>query len=444
MVDLMRKYALKKYLALRFQKLKLPISPYVILEELQESQYWDRDKMRSHQLYKLNKLINQAISDTEYYKEKINGQAYRFSNLDKFSHMFPKLSKDEIFENISLIRNQQITNKFKHSTSGSTGQPMNIEISGLAEAYRLACKMRFYNWWDIDFHDKSVLIWKLKDKEKNGIPYSKKIKTKLKNRLDLDIFELNDSTVFNYVAQIDDFAPKYIRSYKSGIYELARLMEKHGLRFKKSSIKLAIVTSEVLLEEERDFIKGIFKCNVANEYGSAEAGFYAGECRHGSMHINEELVFISTDNDNNASVTELNNHGTPLINYQNNDRIKVSDKYCNCGRTSRLIENVEGRVSDYILCSNGVKKSAILISYIVKDAMNSKYIGSVKQFRLVQKKNKFLFEFVPGERFNAKVIDEIKSRMVKEIGDDIQIDTKLRKRITREKSGKLRYFIRNS
>ena len=120
---------------------------------------------------------------------------------------------------------------------------MTIEISARAEAYRLAGKMRFYSWWGVDFHDKSVLIWKLNEVEREGFNYTTKIKTKLKNRLDLNIFELNDESVFNYVAQINEFAPKYIRSYKSGLYELARLMEKHGLRFKKSNLKVAIVTS---------------------------------------------------------------------------------------------------------------------------------------------------------------------------------------------------------
>ena len=442
MVEAIYKYIFKKYLALKFVKLKFPVSPYKILAELHQSQYWPREKMKSYQFDKLRSLINSANRDVIYYRDRVKDYDLALLDLDDFSKSYPILSKRDVLDNSYLLRNNHVINKFRHSTSGSTGQPLTVEISGLAEAYRLAGKMRFYNWWGVDFHDKSVLIWKLKQVDKKGLPYTKNIKRVLKNRLDLDIFNLNDETVFDFVTKIDDFAPKYIRSYKSGLFELARLMDKHNLRFKSSSIKVAVVTSEVLIQEERDYIKNILGCKVANEYGSAEGGFYAGECQHGSMHINEELSFLSTDQENNTCVTELNNLGTPLINYFNGDKIVISEEFCSCGKTSRIIKEVEGRISDFILCQDGSRKSSLILSYIIRESMNTKYHGSIKQFRVVQNKNHFLLEMVPGLAYDKNVEEVIKNKMRCEIGKDIDIH--VTEAICREASGKLRYFIRKS
>jgi len=438
------KYIGKIFLVIRFKKRNLPVNPFLLLRKLQKSQYWKRDQMQKYQLQQLYSLINDAKNGTIYYKNKINDNNSVFKDLNSFSKKFPQLSKNKIIENSNDLLNNQLVNRFKHSTSGSTGQPLTIEISGLAEAYRFAAKMRFYNWWGVDFYDKSVLIWKINGSNENIYALSKKLNKKIKNRLDVDIFDLNDKTIFTYVDQIDNFNPKIIRSYKSGLYEFARLMEKHNLQFKKAKLKVAIVTSEILMENERRYMESVFKCRVANEYGAAEGGFYACECPEGSMHINEETNYIATDINNNAFVTELFNNSMPLINYKNDDKIVISNDYCTCGRTSRLISTIEGRIGDYILCPDGTKKNSLILAYIIRESVEDGFKGSIKQYRIIQNRNKFLLEFVAGKYYNTKVLEVIKKRMYKEIGKEIEIEVKLVPKIQREKSGKQRIFIRES
>ena len=153
---------------------------------------------------------------------------------------------------------------------------------------------------------------------------------------------------------------------------------------------------------------------------------------------------MSTDDENNAFVTELNNAGTPLINYRNNDKIVISDEFCSCGKTSRIIKEVEGRVGDYIICQDGSRKSFYILSYIIRESMNGKYQGGIKQFRVIQDQNNFVLELVPGVNFNNEIANFIKQRMRHEIGKDIEIQVRVIEKIQREASGKLRYFIRNS
>ena len=50
----------------------------------------------------------------------------------------------------------------------------------------------------------------------------------------------------------------------------------------------------MLLIEERRFIQDVFGVKVANEYGAADGGQFAFECPEGSLHVNEESVFMTT------------------------------------------------------------------------------------------------------------------------------------------------------
>ena len=431
----------KKYQTIRFKNLRLPISPFFILKGLHQSEYWDRSEIEKYQLEKINKLIEESRDQTIYYKEILLMINKSFNNLDEFKNSFPVLTKKEIREYYKELINYNIQTRHRHSTSGSTGTPIVVEISGMAEAYRLAGIMRFYSWWGIKSTDRSVLIWGFKQTIiKKGI--INRIKRKFRNRLDINIFDLNDQTILNYFEEIEKFNPVYIRGYKSALYSLAELMERHNLQFKKAKLKIAIVTSEILQEEEREFIEKILKCKVVNEYGSGECGLYAHECPEGSMHINEESIFISTDGQNKAKVTELHNNGMPLINYMNDDGIEISDKFCSCGRTSRLIENIQGRVSDYILCPDGSKKSMHRVSHIMKELNDLGKGKCYRQFKVTQRNNNFLFEIVPDLNYKSAVSDYILKRMHQEIGNEIIVDIKLVKEIKREKSGKLRFFIR--
>ena len=109
-----------------------------------------------------------------------------------------------------------------------------------------------------------------------------------------------------------------------------------------------------------------------------------------------------------------------------------------------MISTIEGRIGDYILCPDGTKKNSLILAYIIRESVEDGFKGSIKQYRIIQNRNKFLLEFVAGKYYNTKVLEVIKKRMYKEIGKEIEIEVKLVPKIQREKSGKQRIFIRES
>jgi len=436
----MKFYFYKIYQFFKFNSIGYPKSPNQIFRFLIKSQDWTREKMRNFQLEKLNDLIKLTNNSSRYYSKIYDNNELTLSELNEVVSKIPLTNKKEIFENYPELRTKNFTKKYKHATSGSTGEPLVIYISGLAEAYREASRMRFRSWWNIRENDKNVYI---------GRPYSNndgslffKVKRYLRRRLDIDIFQLNDNTIVKYYNEIEKFKPTFIRGYKSGILQFAELMDKNNLRFKNFKLTVAVVTAEILHQNERHYIERILNCKVANEYGSAEAGLFAYECKAGSIHINEESVYIYTNNKNEVIVTELFNDSIPLINYRNEDLILISNDYCSCGVTSRIIKEIQGRVSGYIIKPDGSRINQLIIPIIFRKFYEDKFKRMIRRYKVFQKNNIFKIQIIPLSNYNVECEDYIRTRMFEEIGQGININFELVNEIKRGKNGKFTFFER--
>lgn len=429
-------------MAIKFRLKGLKMDPFLIEKMLQKSQFWSREDMDSYQLKFLRELYSKAKQEVNYYSSNEFKKIQSIENLNKFLSVFPVLSKKNIEENrLNLISNKK-SKSFSHSTSGSTGSPMTYEVAPEAESFRIASNLRFYKWWGLNMYDRNVLIWRTNGQSKNKIGgFIKRMERKFLGRLVLDVFMLNDSTIFEYYQSINRFKPRYIRGYKSGIFELARLMEKHELKFRDFKLELAVVTAETLYEFEREFIETIFECKVANEYGSAEAGLFALECPHGSLHINEESVFIQTDSEKLTYVTELYNYSMPLINYKNEDRVVLRNDSCSCGRTLKMIETVDGRTTDFIELPNGGRVHSFVINRCVAE-VNQLKMESIKKFNAIQKNGSLEVRIIQGNVLDDGVEVDLGNRLKDKIGSEIDLKIISVENIEREKSGKQRSFIR--
>jgi len=438
----MNSYLYKLYLSVKYRKKNYPVSPFSILKNLLESQWWPRDKVKSYQLDRLNELLLFSKNNVSYYSKILKDVKLPIESLEEFKNNVPKIKKSDIIDNRDDFRGLNYTDQYEHTTSGSSGDPLITYISGLADAHRKAAVLRFHNTWGIKESDKSVLIWRDSETpQKSTVAW---LKDYMKRRLIVNVFSLNENSIKNYYDKIEKYKPKYIRGYKSGILELADLMELNNLRFKNFRMKLAIVTAEVLTDGERAFIEKVLECKVVNEFGSADAGFFAYECPKGSMHINEESVFMYANEDNSAIVTEFYNDSMPYINYLNDDAVIISEEQCECGRTSRIISEIVGRESGYALRTDGTKITQFIFMLIFHELYRYKIENSVKKFKVFQNKNSFKVQIVPLPDYGKNCEAYIEKRMQEELGEEIKIDFELVDSIERDKSGKLRYFTRET
>jgi len=430
----------KIYQFLKDIKNQYPLSPNKIFKELKKSQYWSREKVEKFQLEKLNTLIHDAGKNSKFYNSSFKNLNLPLNDLNQFKSIIPFITKSDIIKNSKLLKGEGSLKSYKHSTSGSSGDPLSVYISGMAEAYRKAGGLRFRDWWGIKPYEKSVLIWRYDNK--TGGSLVDKLKKYFKSRYDINVYGLNDETIKDHFENIEKIRPAYIRGYTSGVLEFARLLDKNNLSFKNAKFKVVIVTAENLFDHDRKYIERILKCKVANEFGSAEAGLFAYECPSGSMHIFEEANYIYNDKNLFAYMTEFFNDAMPLINYKNDDKIKVSNDLCNCGRTLKVIEELAGRESGYIEKSDGTKLNQGILICLFIELQEKGYSQAIEKFKVIQKGNKFDVYIVPLKNFDKEVENYIRKKMRSLIGENIIIHFYLKDKIEREKSGKLRYFVR--
>lgn len=436
----MNKYIFKIYQHFIFKKRGYSVSPYKIFDFLNKSQYWSQEKMRKHQLNLLNNLVVFSKKSSSYYSDKFKNVKLPFIDFKAFNDQVSEIDKADIVKNINELKTKNFTNKYHHSTSGSTGDPLSAYISEMAEIYRKAGMIRFKDWWGIKPHEKSVLIWRYQRENENLML---RIKTYFRSRYDVNVYGLNDNTILKHFEYIENFQPTSIRGYKSGVLEFAELLDKNKLKFKKAKFKVVIVTAELLYKSEREFIERTLNCKVANEYGSADGGLFAYECPQGSMHIYEEAVYLEIDRNSSVVVTELHNNSMPFIRYKNKDELVISEEICKCGRTSRTISELKGRVSGYIILPDGRKLNQGIFIDIFMGLHDFKF-NSVKKFKVYQEKMKFRIKIVPLENFNKDCEEFIRKAVSKRISNDFEIDFEIVQEIEREKSGKLVFFVQNN
>lgn len=403
---------------------------------------WDDKKIKSIAKRKVKFLMIRIKRINPYYREKFK---YVVSKVSDISNLlsFPILEKKDLQEHNHELCSTIKVQRVKSKTSGSTGVPVMAYIDRYALDWRIAGYYRFLSWYGIKPYDRYVLLWA------HAKFNTKTFKVRLKKffyapQFFINVFELNEQTFISHYNALVSYKPVYFKSYPSGAWQFAYLAGKLNYDLKKLNIKLVITTGELLDDEKRSFIESAFGCKVANEYGAAEVAQIAFECPHGSMHVPEELVYIWTNEQDEVFVTNLDNVYFPFINYRVGDLVKISKTTCSCGREGQILSSIVGRNSDQIILPNGKVRSQTTFTYLFKEVGLVFGLQCIEQWRVTQEGNHFTFEIVKGSRFVEESIPFVKQKCLNDIDTSITITFIFKDTIEKEKSGKLRYFIRKS
>lgn len=151
------------------------------------------------------------------------------------------------------------------------------------------------------------------------------------------------------VAALNSFQPHIIVGPPSLLGFLAREYTRGPLRVKPQRL---ISVAEVLEEQDRQQLEATFQVPVHQIYQCTE-GLLAVSCEHGSLHIQEDAVFLQLEAlpESNGErvmpiVTDLWRKTQPIIRYRLNDVLQLEPRPCACGSPFRVIRAIEGRCDD--------------------------------------------------------------------------------------------------
>jgi len=415
------------------------------IEELEKSQYQSSEELQNYQRKKLWELLEGSKKNVPYFREII-----KETDPDRFS-LVPILTREKIRENWKGMFHPQIPKRkfIRYSSSGTTGEPLILYLDRSTVGYYHAAQWRGFSWHGVKFGAKGIKIW--------GVPQSlrarviEKLKDRITNRLRFSAFDMEKVKVKEIWEKMLKFKPSYLYGYASALYLFAQLLEENNLEGKEMGLKLVVSTAEVLYDFQREKLKKIFGCPLANEYGACEAGIIAFECPQGSLHLAAENVYLEVIDDNNLPrkvgeegrilVTSLRNFSFPLLRYELGDVGVLTDRVCSCGIKLPLLESIVGRTSDFVVTEEGKRIHSEFFSYLNRELSSRGHV--LKEFKIIQKaKNLLILNLLDDLNLNKEEVENFFSSMIKKhVSPLMGIRFEYVERIDSEKSGKKRYFV---
>lgn len=155
---------------------------------------------------------------------------------------------------------------------------------------------------------------------------------------------------FDLFAEFDTLAERLKHYCPSIIVAPASVLHAIATHSALSCLKPGKVISvaEVLDRQTEQLLKKRFG-EVAQIYQATE-GFLACTCPHGSLHLNEEYLYIEKqwldDKRFIPIITDFSRHSQPIVRYRLDDVLIAAHQPCNCGMASQVIEKIEGRQGD--------------------------------------------------------------------------------------------------
>ncbi|WP_219835800.1 phenylacetate--CoA ligase family protein [Paenibacillus sp. R14(2021)] len=426
------------------------------LEYLRAMQWADPERFWKERDGRLAHLLQFAQRNVPYYSDmrQMNDIVVANGRIDyeRFAQI-PLMDKSILQQQYKQLLSDDLdTRDWTVNTSGgSTGVPARFAQDQIYKDWSQGNKMLFDEWSGRAVGDKQIRLWgSVRDLLVGKETWRTYTGRWLRGEVWLNAYEMSEKLMSDYVQIINRFKPKQILSYVESIYELARFIQKKGLKVHAPGG--IMTTAGVLRAEMRETIESTFRTKVFNRYGSREVGDMACECdRHEGLHVSELMHYVELVDDEGKPVapgeaghivvTSLSNYAMPLIRYRIGDMAVWSEQPCSCGRPHRLLKEIFGRESDSFITSNGTRIHGSLFTQLLFS------LDWVERYQVVQEDvDRIVITIVSegGERdlaANRKMLDQVVNDIRKSMGEECDVDFKTVAHIDTSASGKYRYTI---
>ncbi|MFC6382306.1 phenylacetate--CoA ligase family protein [Psychrobacter glacincola] len=395
-----------------------------------------------------NDIQNEINKKKKYFHAIVTSKSewylpYKLTDLKDF----PILEKEDLISSFDKIKTINESEGITSHTGGTTGASMKVVYtkSNMQERFAILDHFRAKHGYELGkktawFSGKNLIS----DKDlQKGICSHYDFFNKIRF---YSTFHINEKNFDVYWKSLNKFSPEFIVGFPFSVYEICEIADRRGLSL-KNKVNVFFPNAENLLPHYREVIGRVLGCKIIDQYASSEGAPFILECVEGSLHINPFTGIFEVVDENmepaiegEVLVTSFTTVGTPLVRYRIGDRIRLADpnKTCKCGSSFPLVENLEGRKTDFIF---SFERGRISLANLSNSTKGTKGIVC---FQVIQEvETEISVKIVINDQYNKSEEDKFIYALRERVGNNINIDVKYVKDIPREKSGKFR-FVKNN
>lgn len=273
-------------------------------------------------------------------------------------------------------------------------------------------------------------------KQRKGLFVQKVVKTRF-----LDAQMPVDEQVLN----LSDFQPHALIGQTGGLYLLARELLRRG---QKHPLRWVIPTGATLAPHMRQTMREAFDTDPYDMYGALEVGSIGWQCKAHEYHVDADrnVVEIADPQGNplpvgqagQVIVTNFQQFGMPFIRYRLRDIGALSDRTCTCGCHFPIMEQVRGRVNDFLPTPAGDLVTPHFFFHLFDDLPQN----PVKDWRIVQERaDALVYEYVPEQHFSAKALQHGVDLIQRRFGENCLVESRAVEDIPLTPAGKQRCIV---
>lgn len=327
------------------------------------TEYWQKVQIRN--------LITHAHSQSAFWRKRIGSKAVKSVRLSDLPIMTRQDLSTQVAAEGALIGRAAGLDPFKHSTSGSSGRPVQFYLTNMNAYYNSARTLAQYF---MEGRDLSLNRVRLNPLNASQVPAET-----LRGGIAVSpengwlgplaaVFKNGKSKTIKYWRPQKEFLARELSQepigYLAGQPRLIESMFKENLEFfQKNKMAMMIPISETMDDDLRAKLETL-NIPVRGSYSCEEIGMIGAECTQcpNHYHVASSNVVVETNAADSfihkgvrisqILLTHLHSYATPFIRYDCGDYGVLSEG-CPCGHRGQTISHIYGRAKNLLRHADG-------------------------------------------------------------------------------------------
>ncbi len=438
-------------------KFLLPLTDFVTknpvrrhMRELEESQWFPKDRIRKNQSRLLRALIKHAYRTVPYYRRVFRENEiheYDIKDIEDLDKL-PVLERADVQSNLKdlLSRDFPRSLMLKSNTGGSTGEPLIFYTTKENRSWSTAARYLAWHWADFRWGDSYAQFFGSPIDVEAYASVKARLEGLIKRRLSFNSYRWSEADMERFAHTISEVKPKVIYGNAVPVALMAKFIEER--RIDGIVARCVIIDSNKLFKREVETIERVFHCRVWWNYHNRENGTFASECsEHNGFHLFiQNFVFeflregsvVAPGETGNIVITDLHNYAMPFLRYEVGDVGTYSDDTCVCGRSLPLMTELKGRRCDILVTTTG---RLVMAPFYQFERFFD--VSRIRQYQVVQETtHRIVVKIMPDKGFTERDMERIRNVIRVIMGQSMKVDLKIVESISPSKSGKRRTVVR--